>query len=92
MSVIAAAASGKPLGCFGLIGVLVMRLQKLAFEEWLEQAFGREVRFQQAPWYFDLNHDWWDPTAAIAYLTRLFENPEQALEGFADRQIAQGLT
>jgi hypothetical protein len=47
-----------------------------------------EVRFQQAPWYFDPGHDWWDPppAQAIAYLTRLFEHPEPALEGFADRR------
>jgi len=71
-----------------------MRLSDLTFHEWLEHAFGREVRFHQAPWYFDLDHDWWDPTPAqaIAYLTRLLENPEPALDGFADRQIAQGLT
>jgi hypothetical protein len=71
-----------------------MRLQNLTFDQWLEHAFGHEVRIQQAPWYFDLDHDWWDPTPAqaIAYLTRLFENPEPALECFADRQIAQGLT
>ena len=71
-----------------------MRLSHLAFQEWLEHAFGREIRIQQAPWYFDPDHDWWDPTPAqaITYLTRLFENAEPALEGFADRQIAQGLT
>ena len=51
-----------------------MRLQNLTFDQWLEHAFGHEVRIQQAPWYFDLDHDWWDPTPAqaIAYLTRLF--------------------
>jgi hypothetical protein len=71
-----------------------MRLSDLTFHEWLEHAFGREVRFHQTPWYFDPDHDWWDPTPAqaITYLTRLFENPEPALDGFADRQIAQGLT
>ena len=71
-----------------------MRLSDLAFQEWLEHAFGREVRFQQAPWYFDPDHDRWDPTPAqaVAYLNRLFENPEPALEAFADSQIAQGLT
>ncbi|WP_439374512.1 hypothetical protein [Bradyrhizobium sp. DASA03120] len=71
-----------------------MRLQELTFEEWLEHAFGHEVRFQQAPWYFDPDHDWWDPrpAQAIAYFTRLFEDPAPALKGFADRQIAQGLT
>ncbi|MGY3145974.1 hypothetical protein ACVWYQ_002973 [Bradyrhizobium sp. USDA 3397] len=71
-----------------------MRLQNLSFDDWLEHAFGREVRFQQAPWYFDPEHDWWDPPAveAVSYLTRLFEDPEPALQGFADSQIAQGLT
>lgn len=71
-----------------------MRLQAPTFEDWLQHAFGREVRFQQAPWYFDPDQDWWNPTPAqaIAYLRRLFENPEPALEAFADRQIAQGLT
>jgi hypothetical protein len=71
-----------------------MRLNELAYEDWLEHAFGREVRIQQAPWYFDPDHDWWDPAPAqaIAYLTRLFEKPTPALEAFADRQIAQGLT
>src|SRR3954470_2428923 len=71
-----------------------MRLHRLTFEDWREHAFGREVRIQQAPWYFDPDHDWWDPTPvqAVGYLTLLFENPEPALDGFADRQIAQGLT
>ncbi|WFU44842.1 hypothetical protein QA640_21720 [Bradyrhizobium sp. CB82] len=71
-----------------------MRLQNLAFDDWLEHAFGREVRFQQAPWYFDPDYDWWDPSPmeALSHLTRLFEDPEPALRGFADSQIAQGLT
>ena len=71
-----------------------MRLQKLSFDDWLGHSFGREVRFQQAPWYFDPDHDWWDPAPmeAVSYLTRLFEDPEPALQGFADSQIAQGLT
>lgn len=71
-----------------------MRLQTLTFDDWLEHSFGREVRFQQAPWYLDAEHDWWDPPPdeAVSYLTRLFEDPEPALLGFADSQIAQGLT
>jgi hypothetical protein len=72
----------------------MMRLQSLAFDDWLEHSFGREVRFQQAPWYVDPDHDWWDPppTVAVSHLTRLFEDPEPALQGFADSQVAQGLT
>ncbi|WP_225138989.1 MULTISPECIES: hypothetical protein [unclassified Bradyrhizobium] len=77
-----------------MAAAVAMRLQNLSFDDWLEHAFGREVRFQQAPWYFDPEHDWWDPPAAdaVSYLTRLFEDPEPALQGFADSQIAQGLT
>ena len=72
----------------------MMRLQNLPYDDWLEHAFGREVRFQRAPWYFDPDHDWWDPPPmeAVSYLTRLFEDPEPALQGFSDSQIAQGLT
>jgi len=72
----------------------MMRLQHLTFDDWLEHSFGREVHFQQAPWYFDPDRDWWDPPPmeAVSYLTRLFEDPEPALQGFADSQIAQGLT
>ena len=71
-----------------------MRLTNLSFEEWIEHAFSREVRIQQAAWYFDPNHDWWDPkpVEAVAYLTRLFEDPERSLCWFSDDQIAQGLT
>ena len=49
---------------------------------------------QQAAWYFDPNHDLWDPkpVEAVAYLTRLFEDSERTLCWFPDDQIAQGLT
>ena len=71
-----------------------MRLTELSFEDWLEHAFGHEVRFQQPAWFFDPDSDWWDPgpVEAVAYLTRLFEEPEPALRWFSDGQIAQGLT
>jgi hypothetical protein len=71
-----------------------MRLTNLSFEEWIEHAFSREVHIQQAAWYFDPNQDWWDPkpVEAVAYLTRLFEDPERTLCWFSDDQIAQGLT
>jgi hypothetical protein len=65
-----------------------MRLTNLSFEEWIEHAFSREVQIQQAAWYFDPNHDWWDPkpVEAVAYLTRLFEHPERTLCWFSDDQ------
>jgi hypothetical protein len=71
-----------------------MRLTHLSYEDWLEHAFGREVRIQQAAWFFDHDCDWWDPESAVAvdYLTRLFEGPEPALRWYSDSQIAQGLT
>jgi hypothetical protein len=44
--------------------------------------------------FFDQDCDWWDPqpAVALAYLTRLFENPEKSLHWYSDSQIAQGLT
>ena len=71
-----------------------MRLTNLTYEDWLEHAFGREVRTQQAAWFFDPDCEWWDPepAVAVAYLTRLFEHPEPALRWYSDSQIAKGLT
>jgi hypothetical protein len=66
----------------------------LSYEQWIEHAFNHEVRHQRNPWFFDPDHDWWDPkpVQAVDYLTRLFEEPDQHLEWFTDAQIAQGLT
>ena len=71
-----------------------MRLTDLSYEDWLEHAFGHEVRIGRNPWFFDDDVDWWTPPSRIwvAYLTRLFENPETVMNSFADSQIAQGLT
>jgi hypothetical protein len=68
-----------------------VRLKDLTYHDWLKHAFGHEVRFQQAAWFFDHDRDWWDPepAVALAYLTRLFESPEPLI---FDSQIAQGLT
>ena len=72
----------------------VVRLADLTFEHWLEHVFSHEVRFQRPAWFFDADHDWWDPkpVVAVGYLTRLFEDAETALRYFSDSQIAQGLT
>jgi len=69
-------------------------VRDLSYDAWLEHAFGHEVRFARNPWYFDEDHDWWDPQPATAvdYLTRLFTTSEQSLTWFTDAQIAQGLT
>jgi len=71
-----------------------MRLQALSFEDWIEHAFGHAVPFQRQQWFFDIDSDWWDPepAQAVAYLARLFEEPEPPLFWFTDAQIAQGLT
>jgi hypothetical protein len=71
-----------------------VRLKDLTYHDWLEHAFGHEVRFQQAAWFFDPDHDWWDPQPAVAvdYLTRLFEHPEPLTLAYSDTQIGQGLT
>jgi hypothetical protein len=71
-----------------------MRLTDLTFEQWLEHAFGKEVRIGRNQWFFDQDIDWWDPEPAIAvdYLTRLFTDAPRHLQWFADTQIAQGFT
>jgi hypothetical protein len=71
-----------------------MPLRDLPYEAWLEHAFGHEVRIGRNPWYFDEDHEFWQPTSAeyVGHLTRLFENPEVLVAEFGDGQIAQGLT
>jgi hypothetical protein len=71
-----------------------MPLRGLAYDDWLEHAFGHEVRIGRNPWYFDDDREFWQPTSTeyVGHLTRLFENPEVLVANFADSQIAQGLT
>jgi hypothetical protein len=66
----------------------------ITYHDWLEHAFGHEVRFQQATWFFDHDRDWWKPgpAVALAYLTCLFESPEPLIFEYSDSQIARGLT
>lgn len=66
----------------------------LSFEDWLEHAFGHEVRFQRLAWFFDTDVCWWNPTPqrAMEFLTRLFRSPAILTALFSDDQIAQGLT
>jgi hypothetical protein len=69
-------------------------LRDLSYDAWVEHAFGHEVRFHGAPWFFDQDAPWWEPSpaVAVAYLTRLFASAAEALEFFSDAQVAQGLT
>lgn len=65
------------------------------FEGWLDETFGRAVTGENYPQFVHRDVDEWpDPVpdaAALAYLTRLFERPEESLRWFSDRQIAAGL-
>lgn len=72
----------------------MMPLADLRFDEWIEHAFGHDVRIGRPQWFWDSDAQWWTPQPAVAvdYLTRLFRQADILLDGFADRQIAQGLT
>jgi hypothetical protein len=76
-----------------LLGVKECGRKDLTYHDWLEHAFGHEVRFQQAAWFFDHDRDLWDPepAVALAYLTRLFEAAEPLIFAYSDSQIPQGL-
>lgn len=69
-------------------------LTNLSFEQWIEHAFGHEVRFQRLEWFWDDDMDYWrpSPAQAVEYLTRLFENGPEHLKWFSDDQVAQGLS
>lgn len=69
-------------------------LTNLSFPDWIEHAFGREVRLHGNPWFFDPDPDWWDPKPeeAVSYITRLLIDAPSALEWFSHDQIAQGFT
>jgi hypothetical protein len=68
-----------------------MGLTGLAYDDWLEHAFGREVRIGRGPWFFDPDQDWWSPGDAeyVEHLTRLFLEPEALIERYTDSQIEQ---
>jgi hypothetical protein len=65
----------------------------LSYEEWIDYVFDHAVPQDGEAWYRDFEADWWSPQPeqAIAYLTRLFDNPGSLLDRFADNQIGQGL-
>lgn len=63
------------------------------YETWLDWTFGRAVTDGFYPQFVDDN-DEPDPMPdilAVEYLTRLFENSEEALRYYSNRQIACGL-
>jgi hypothetical protein len=65
------------------------------FEQWLDETFGRAVAGDDYPQFVHREvEEWPDPVpdaAAVEYLTRLFEQSEDSLRYFSDRQIAAGL-
>jgi hypothetical protein len=66
---------------------------EVAFETWLDRTFGRAVT---GDWYPQFVEDDQSPDPvpdhlAVDYLTSLFENSEEALRYYSDRQIACGL-
>ena len=65
----------------------------VSFEQWLDETFGRAVCGELYPQFVPLD-EWPDPVAdhlLVDHLTRLFEQPDEALRYFSDRQIAAGL-
>ncbi|HVH38150.1 MAG TPA: hypothetical protein VM757_06145 [Sphingomicrobium sp.] len=67
-----------------------MHRTDVTFEQWLDESFGRAVTGENYPQFVPTD-SWPDPVddrLVVDYLTRLFEQPEQALRYFSDRQIA----
>ena len=64
---------------------------ELSFDSWLRWVFDRPVTKPQ--WYWDPCDDPWfeDPTTVLAYLRRLFEQPELLISAYSRAQVAQGL-
>ena len=63
----------------------------LTFEEWILFTFDHTV--EGPVWYQAFDSDEWDgpPEVTVAYLTRLFHDPDAALVDHSDDQIGQGL-
>ena len=65
----------------------------LSYPEWLSYVFDHAVPYYEQAWYLEPETDWWrpQPEQALAYLARVFENPESLVDEFSATQIAQGL-
>ncbi len=63
----------------------------ISFADWLRQVFDHPVA--DPAWYWDLESDFPMPAPpeCVAYLTRLFEEPEFVLAPYSDAQLNQGL-
>jgi hypothetical protein len=70
-----------------------MRRANVSYETWLDETFGRAVSGEWHPQFVD-SVELPVPVTdelALEYLTRLFENSEESLRYYSDRQIACGL-
>lgn len=70
-----------------------MRRTDVSYEDWLDGTFGCAVSGQSSPQFVERD-DWPDPVSdqlAVEYMTRLFENSEESLRYYSDRQITAGL-
>ena len=65
----------------------------VSFDQWLDETFGRAVSGEWYPQFVPAD-DWPPPVAdhlLVEYLTRLFEDSDNALCYYSDKQIAAGL-
>jgi len=73
--------------------IVAMRREDVSFEQWLDETFGRAVSGEWYPQFVPAD-EWPDPVAdhlLVDHLTRLFEQPDDALRYYSDKQIAAGL-
>src|SRR5829696_3153302 len=63
----------------------------LTFEDWVNFIFDHPAKGPD--WYADQDAPFWNGSAALTaeYVTRLFEDPCPALEGFTDAELNKGL-
>jgi hypothetical protein len=66
-------------------------LTDLSFADWVAHMFDHPASGPQ--WYADVDAPYWvgPPAVAIAYATRLFEDPLAPLASYGDAQVNQGL-
>jgi hypothetical protein len=70
---------------------LLMELSNLTFEQLLRHVFNHEL--QDPKWHFQMDTEYWSgPTrVTVSYLTQLFNDPVNAVQGYSDAQVDQGL-
>src|SRR5262245_50588529 len=63
----------------------------LSFEDWVVFIFDHPAEGPE--WYWGDEAPYWNASAALAaeYVTRLFEDPVPALEGYTDAELNMGL-